>query len=40
MQLQERLDLLSEEKAKIDELLKQQEARYEKMKQHALHQLE
>lgn len=40
MQLQERLDLLSEEKAKIDELLKRQESRYEKMKQHALHQLE
>lgn len=40
MQLQERLDLISEEKAKIDELLKRQESRYEKMKQHALHQLE
>ncbi|KAG4065102.1 hypothetical protein HA402_007499 [Bradysia odoriphaga] len=40
MQLRERYDVLSEERAMIDHLIKQQELRYEKMKQHAIEQLE
>lgn len=40
VQLRERLDVFTSEKAVIDELIKKQEARYEQMKQHALEQLE
>lgn len=39
-QLQEKLNAVAEEKAKAEDLLKQQELRYDKMKSHTMQQFD